>query len=417
MRLSRVAAASMAALMAANVAISAQAQAPAAPSSPSAPGVLTLDAVMILAMAGNRTIAAARLQQPVDEAGIGIARERPNPDLSYDTTRETPRQSVGMSFPIERGGKRDRRIDLATATVMTGQAELARVIATVKNDVRRAYVDLIAADRKATFESEARDLAKKIRDTADARFQAGDAPQQDVVFGDLELATAENDVIDAQGDLTAARIELNTLLGRAADAPLTPADDLTSAPLPPLDALLARGSSENADVQVIDRQIAEQTARRNLARTIGTSDINLGAGVTFDAQPDFLIGWHGSLSLTVPLFTHHEAEVVVEDAELSRLAGERTALIGEISGAIAAAFARADAARQQLARFDTGILPLAIKLEQMAEDAYAAGQTPLLELFDAQQKLRDVKMRNLDASLNYQHALADLERALGASLK
>jgi cobalt-zinc-cadmium efflux system outer membrane protein len=415
MRFSRFSAACLAVVMAASVVISAQVPTPAPPTP--APGALTLDAVLIVAMAGNRTIAAARLQQPVDEAGIGVARQRPNPDLSFDTTRETPRDSVGLSFPIELGGKRDRRVDLANATVMTGQSQLARVIATVKNDVRRAYVDLVAAGQKVAFEAESRDLAKKIRDTADARFQAGEAPERDVVFADLELATAENEVIDAQGELAATRIELNALLGRAADAALTPADDLTSAPLPPLDMLLARGSTENAAVQVIDHQIAEQTARRNLARTLRTPDINLGGAVTFNAQPDFPVGWHGSFAFTVPLFTHHEGEVAVEDAELARLGGERVARVGEISGAVAAAFARASAARQQLARFDTGILPLAIRLEQMAEIAYAAGQSPLLELFDAQQKLRDVKMRNLDASLNYQHALADLERALGASLK
>src|SRR5690349_12960461 len=107
---------------------------------------LTLAGAIDRALAANPSIAAARLQRPIDIAGVGVAGERPNPEVAYEASKETPRQAISATFPIELGSKRSRRIELANATVAVGDAELARVTAEVRNDVRRAYFEVVAAD-------------------------------------------------------------------------------------------------------------------------------------------------------------------------------------------------------------------------------------------------------------------------------
>ena len=52
----------------------------------------------------------------------------------------------------------------------------------------------------------------------------------------------------------------------------------------------------------------------------------------------------------------------------------------------------------------------------MAQDSYSSGQSGLVTLLQALQFTRDVRRRNLDAGAEYQRALADLERAIGAPL-
>ena len=103
------------------------------------PSRLTLSEAIARALTANPTVAAARLQRPIDVAGVAVASERPNPDLLYEAARDTPRQAVGVTLPIELGGKRKRRIDVATATVAVGEADLAKTIAEVRHDVRQAY--------------------------------------------------------------------------------------------------------------------------------------------------------------------------------------------------------------------------------------------------------------------------------------
>ncbi len=167
-------------------------------------------------MAANPTISAARLQQPIDVAGVDVAGERPNPDLLYEAAKETPRQAIGATLPIELGGKRQRRVDVAKATVAVGDADLARVIA----EVRAMY----AAPTSRRWPpkcvrrspSDLRALAQRARDAANARVVAGDVPRSDLTLSDLALANSENELAGARGEANATRAELNVLIGQPA---------------------------------------------------------------------------------------------------------------------------------------------------------------------------------------------------------
>ena len=62
------------------------------------------------------------------------------------------------------------------------------------------------------------------------------------------------------------------------------------------------------------------------------------------------------------------------------------------------------------------IIPQAQQVEQLAQDAYQLGQTGIAALLQALQASRDVRLRSLDAIDQFQTALTDLERAIGAPL-
>ncbi|HEX5213826.1 MAG TPA: TolC family protein, partial [Vicinamibacterales bacterium] len=109
---------------------------------------LTLDAAIERALAANPSLAAVRASRAVADAGLGVASDRPNPEIAYEAERETPRQAISFSLPVELGGKRGRRLDLARATVAATDAEIARAIAQIRNDVRRAYFELAAANQR-----------------------------------------------------------------------------------------------------------------------------------------------------------------------------------------------------------------------------------------------------------------------------
>jgi len=228
------------------------------------------------------------------------------------------------------------------------------------------------------------------------------------------LAAAEDDVTAARGDAEAARATLNALLGQPTATPIATADDLTSLPMPTLEDALAQVDSKNAELAVFDKRIAEQTARRDLARALQRPDLGAGGALTYDSLPEFKYGWRLSFGVTLPILTRHRAGVQVEDAELARIKAERGARAAEIGGEVATALAHAAAARDVMTRYQTVNLPLAQQQERMAQDSYNAGQTRLEALLEALQSAREIRRRGLQAALDYQAALADLERAIGA---
>ena len=377
---------------------------------------LTLDAAMSRAIAANRSLAAARLALPGAVAGVGLAGERLNPELSYEYAKETPHQGIAAAFPIELGGKRQRRIDLANATVLAQEAEIAKIAVDLRERVRRGYFALVGSNRRVALADDIVGLATRAREAAQARFNAGDVPRLELVLAELALVESENEASAARGEARAATGELNVLLAQPIEASIVLADDLGGGTLPSVAAALTLATAANADLLVLDRQIAEQTARRDLAVALKTPDVTAGAAYTYDAEPEFSHGYRASVALTVPLFARHTAAVTVEDAELARLKGARDATAIELGGAVVAALARATAARDQLLRSNAESLPRAEEVERMAQDSYSSGQSGLVTLLQALQFTRDVRRRNLEAGAEYQRALADLERAIGAPL-
>ena len=81
-----------------------------------------------------------------------------------------------------------------------------------------------------------------------------------------------------------------------------------------------------------------------------------------------------------------------------------------------AAAAGAESQHQAYVRYRDVILPQAQQVEQLAQDSYQLGQTGIAALLQALQASRDVRLRSLEAVSQFQSALADLERAIGAPL-
>jgi cobalt-zinc-cadmium efflux system outer membrane protein len=129
-----------------------------------------------------------------------------------------------------------------------------------------------------------------------------------------------------------------------------------------------------------------------------------------------MYGWRAGVAVTVPLFTSHKAGVLFEQATLDQLMARRQATLMRIRGDVTAAVATAEAQRTAYMRFRDIILPQAQQVEQLAQDSYQLGQTGIVALLQALQASRDVRLRSLDTVSQFQTALADLERAIGAPL-
>jgi cobalt-zinc-cadmium efflux system outer membrane protein len=377
---------------------------------------LTLDAAFARALNANPTIAAARYRHAIDVANVAVAGERPNPDVHAEIEKETPKQDFGIALPIELGNKRGRRVAVAQATLLVGEAELARTIVDIRTQVRRAYFTRVVGDARLVLLEDLRLLASRARDAAQARFDVGSAPELELRQAQLALAQADNEATAAQATALAAKIALNALLGLPPDAPVTLASGLDYAAVLAPSVALARAQQANADLAVLDRQIAEQQAKIALAHALRTPDITPDVTFTRDSPPEFMYGWRVAAVATIPIFTTRRAQLQVEQATLAQFNAQRTALLARINGEVTAAATIADAQRVAYLRYRDEILPLAVDVERMAEDSYRLGQTGITALLLALQASRDMRLRSLQTAQDFQNALSELERVIGAPI-
>jgi outer membrane protein, heavy metal efflux system len=382
-----------------------------------APASLTLNEAIGRAIEANRTVLAARSARAIDLAARQAAGQRPNPEVSVEAERETPHWAFGSTVPIEISGKRQRRIDVANATLAVTEAETARVTADVRSDVRRAYYQVVASVRRADIAQELETIATRARDAAQERFQTGAAPRLEALQAQLALSEAQNETARARGEIAAARAELNALLAFPSEAAPTLADPLEGGPVPTIQDATAQAINGNAELEVLQRQIEAERARVALAQALRRPDPSVSGTLTYDAQPEFTVGWRAGVAIALPILTTGRADVAVAEATLNRAIADREARVLQVTGAVSAAVARAASARQALQRYQAEVLPASLQVEQMAQESYQSGQTGLPALLQMVQAAREVRQRALQAGLDYQLALAELERAMGTPLR
>jgi len=398
--------------------VSAQAQAAQAAAPPTPLTPLTYDAALDLATSRNLGLEAVRRQRAVREAAIRIARQIPNPDVSFELTRDTPHETAGVDVPIEIGGKRSRRIDLAKEELTLADVDVRAELRAVRKELRQAFYSLVAGDARVTVGDSVLEISRRVRDAAQARFETGAAPRLEVLQADLGVTRAEAELDLARSVRIAAQANLNAILNlppQQAVAVSGSLIDRTSAPAYPI--ALASAITSNVDLLRLDREIAVEQRRADLLRAERTPTPIFSLGAMFsNPGGDFGSGLRGAVSVGVPMFSRNQGEIAQSIAATSQLRAEREATTRDVENTVFAIVARIDAQRRQLDAYQQRLVPTATDLESLAEESYRAGRTSILGVLDAQRSLRDLRREALQVMLDLQFSLADLEEILGTAL-
>ena len=378
---------------------------------------LTFDAALALATARNLGLEAARRQRAIREATVRAAGQIPNPDIAVEVTRDVPHQSVIFSLPVEVGGKRSRRVDLAKEELTLADVDVQREIRAIRRDVRQSFYALVAADAQAQLADSVREIARRVRDAAQARFDAGAAPRLDVLQADLGVTRAEIDLELAGSIRAAAQASLNAVLNLPPQQTLVADGHLTDRTAAPgYERAFAIAMASNVDLVRLDREIAIEQRRLDLLHAEKLPTPVFSVGGIFNAPGEFNAGLSGGVGIGLPIFSRNQGEIAESIARTSQLRAERDGRHRNIDNDVFGTLARIDARRKQVDAYTDRLVPTAANLEQLAEESYRAGRTSVLAVFDAQRSLRDFRRDALQAALELQFSLADLEELLGTSL-
>jgi cobalt-zinc-cadmium efflux system outer membrane protein len=395
----------------------ARGQTPNAGPAPNAVSPLSYDAALALATSRNLSLEAARRQRAIREAGVRTARQVPNPDVAIEITRDVPHQIASFNLPVEIGGKRARRIDLAREESTLADVAVQAEMRAIRRDVRQAFYSLLASGLQVEIAEGVVDIARRVRDAAQARFESGAAPRLDVLQADLGVARAETELDLARSARTAARASLNGALNLAPRQATTVTGDLLdNTQTPDYEGALAIATTSNVDLRRLDREIAIEQQRLNLLRAERIPTPVFSVGGVFNAPGEFNAGLSGAVGIGLPIFSRNQGEIATTIATSSQLVAERDATNRTIENTIFGTLATIEARRQQVHAYRERLVPTASDLESLAEESYRAGRTSVLAVFDAQRSLRDLRREALQAAYELQVSIADLEELLGTSI-
>jgi outer membrane protein, heavy metal efflux system len=386
---------------------------------------LTLRAATALVAERNRDVQAARRALDAARADTIAAGARPNPNLTLGIGQINPQVGIGPGGPrdkqvdalvrldqiIERGGKRELRVDAARKLEEASAADVADVLRQQRLAAASAYYDLVLAQDRVAVTNENVELFDRTLAAAEQRLRAGDIAPADLARLRVDALRGQNDARQAEAERVRARFALGYLIGAEAAADRIRAIDawpaLAQVATADLEALVER----RPDVAAARARFDSAAQARELARRLRTRDISVGAQYDrYPTSPTNNLGFGNAYGFTVtlPLFLRYNFEGEIARAEADYFAAqdaiERTRAIARTE----LARARADlvAAGERLERFDTSITVEARRSAEFAEFAFRNGAIGVIDLLDARRVLRATLLDAAQARADYARALA-----------
>ncbi|MBW4428000.1 MAG: TolC family protein [Nostoc desertorum CM1-VF14] len=326
--------------------------------------------------------------------------------------------SAQLNYDLYTSGNRQANIQATEEQLRIDQLDVENASQEIELNVTTEYYDLQQADEQARINRSAVENAQaSLRDTQ-AREQAGVGTRFDVLQAQVNLANAQQELTDSLSEQRIARRRLATRLSLAQSVNITAADPVQLAGLwqPTLEETIVRAFQNRPELQqqLAQRNIGEQRRRQALSQ-LGPQ-ISLTGNYNLQDQFDDGIGITDGYSLGL-------------DGNLTLFDGGAARARAAQSRANIAIAETQFGSQRDLIRFDVeqyysqlqsnlnNVQTSSVALNQASEALklarlrFQAGVGTQTEVIDAENDLTRAEGNRVTAILNYNRALANLQRA------
>jgi outer membrane protein TolC len=312
-----------------------------------------------------------------------------------------------------------------------GHASAALAVATAELEVaQRGLVASVAGlfyaasadSRKVSVAERAAGEAASLTTLTQQRETAREVAHADVVKAQLQQQQRDRDLSDAKLNAEKARLELAVLLFADPRTPYTLAVPETPPSVPTradVEAALARHNPELASA-LASTHLADLNVFAARAAYLPDLSLNYTYGIdaaqfaTKGTDGSHNLGYSASVTLDIPVWDWFATRDRVRQSEISRDVA-RTTLSNTQRKLIATLdedYAEAEAAHDQLDSLNLSVTTAAESL-RLTRLSYSAGETPILEVVDAENSLTAAELAREDGNVRLQTALANLQLLTG----
>jgi cobalt-zinc-cadmium efflux system outer membrane protein len=377
--------------------------------------VLTLAAAQAIAADSNPTVLVARYAISAAHGAKLQGQALSDPALVLDVEGEDGQafgsQRYGVVQVLEFPGKYGLRGAIGADQVEIQRHLGAVVRAAVQRQVAGPYYRLAretaAGRRLALIDT----LLAQLGEITTARYRAGDASYSDVVRIQVERARLRAEIITASQRARDARSDLDLVLGRPPDSPLSVPDDaLTFEPLGEnQEQVVEERMSSSHTLRIAELEQSRRSKQLDLAQRSNLPDFEVGAfwqRVPTPGGGDFL---SGELSVSVPLWrTRQNGQVEAARAERDAAGIQRVAVRRRVHADILRAYSATESAASRVELYRRQLLPEVEDGVQAAIDAYRYGRVNALEVVDLLRSAEEARLQYLTALQEYLTQRAEL---------
>jgi cobalt-zinc-cadmium efflux system outer membrane protein len=325
---------------------------------------------------------------------------------------------VRTDFTLERGGKRERRIEVATAQKEVAQLQLLNTTRTLVLDVQNAFVDVLQAKDNLALARENLKAFQSIVEVNTDRVRAGDLAKVELVRTQVAALQFQSAVRQAESKLRLAINKLQGLMGRGIPSPTF---DVSGE--------LRRDSGtvilENVTAQALQLRPDLQALRKDQARSLAEIRSQIAQG-----KVDYTVGtefhrtfYNGSSDVlgfffqaALPIFNKNQGEIERSRQEQQQVLARIRAAEADVRNDVRNAWVQYTTSKELLDTIEHSLLDQARDVRDTMEYSYRRGEASLVEFLDAQRAFNDARQSYNDARADFARSLYTIDSTSGKAV-
>ena len=391
---------------------------------------VSLNTVLTEALAKNPTVLEAEKNWLGEQNKITPAKTLPNPKFGImqdDIPAGTLDMGKGMmtTYSVSQEfmypGKLSLMGKMAQNNADMSRSEYVEKKLQVYMEAKQAYYDALYAGKALTIERENQQLMGQLVQIAQVNYATGMVPLQDALKAQTEYSTMTTELLDMAAMESVAKSKINVLMGRNPNTPIQVSEDF---PAPPpnfdLDKLQARAIAEKPALQGMLYKVEMAKNGVDLAKKQKKPDFALEFKYN-DKKPAGMgeseNTWSIELMTMLPVWSgKNRAEVKGAQAGLESAQASYEAMKNMTGLDVQMALTKAQSAWRQIDLYQKNIIPQAEQTYQASLVSYTNGKVDVMTVLENLRTLRNTKLAQYKARIDYEMALAELEKAVGKPL-
>jgi len=398
---------------------------------------ISLDEAIQMATQHNHNLLAARTTIQQSQAEEITANLRPNPSLfadweylplgspakqnpnvypnvsTGDYLKNNTEGDIGLSYLIERGKKRQHRLQAAKDITAQTRSLVADSERGLTFGVATLFVNVQLAE--STLELAELDLKsfQQTVDLSEMRYTAGAISEDDYLKIKLQLLQFETDLQQAQLARVQALSDLRQLLGyESVSADYDVAGDFDYQALPGnLEDFQLKALQNRPDLRAAQQGVTAANSQYELQRAIGKVDVTVQGNYSH-VNAINAATVYGSIPL--PIFNRNQGEIARAHFAITQAQEQEKAANGQALTDVRDAYEGLRTNDKVVVLYRSGYLDVAQKDRDISEYAYKRGAASLLDFLDAERSYRATQLAYRQSIASYLLALEQLREAVGA---
>lgn len=334
---------------------------------------------------------------------------------SSSTGRNTD-YTIALSQEFEVFGQRRKRIRVAEKNIERVRFEIHDVERIIISSVKLAFYEVLTSLEIAKLRESVKDIFERLWDATRERYKAGAISALELNSIKIKYGLARQQLLVAKKDHQNRLLNLKLLLGKSGDEALNIEGKLSYEKLQTnMEDILASAYKTRPDLKAIEFEKERASKEISLRKAEIIPNLDLSGFFTRESGTDDILG--GGVSISIPIWDRKQSELKKARTakDVANINIKKRYL--EIQKEVETSYRSFMAAKEGIVIYKDEIMPQVNENLKLNEISYKEGKINFIGFLTVQSDLIETQAAYLNALLDYNNAIINLETVSGVKLQ